>query len=152
MPRTLKASDRRDARRRGIAPMAEINIIPLVDVMLVLLIIVMATAAFVRDSELGLKLPQAKTGSSTQSNTRDLTVGITRAGALYVDGQLISEDALAAAMRARLASNPNVRVAIKGDSDVPYQRVIKVMDLARAAGLSSVSLGTRQPETPAPSR
>ena len=151
MPQTLKARNPRAGNRARVAPMAEINIIPLVDVMLVLLIIVMATAAFVRDSELGLKLPQAKTGSSARSNTRDLTVGITRAGALYLDGQSVSEDALSAAMRARLASNPNVRVAIKGDSDVPYQRVIKVMDLARQAGLNSVSLGTRQPETaPAP--
>ena len=128
------------------APMAEINIIPLVDVMLVLLIIFMATTAFVKDSELGLKLPQAKNGSSVAAPNRDLTIGLTRAGALYFDGAPIPEAQLAPQLRARLRVDAAVHVSIKADGGVPYERVVKIMDIARGAGLKSVALGTRAPD------
>ena len=134
------------ANRRRTAPMAEINIIPLVDVMLVLLIIFMVTTAFTKDSELGLKLPQAASGGAAQTENRDLTIALTRAGALFADGQPTTEARLSALMKAHLKANPAVKVIIKGDGGVPYERVVKVMDIAREAGLSSVSLGTRPPD------
>ncbi len=130
--------------RRRTAPMAEINIIPLVDVMLVLLIIFMVTTAFTKDTELGLKLPQAASGVAAPQQNRDLTIALTRAGALIADGQSVTPAQLPALMRARLKSDPKVKVIIKGDGGVAYERVVKVMDSARQAGLTSVSLGTRQ--------
>ena len=133
-------------RGRRTAPMAEINIIPLVDVMLVLLIIFMVTTAFTKDRELGLKLPQAKSGAAAPQRNRDLTIALTRAGALYADGQRVTQAQLPALMRARRASEPEVKVIIKGDGGVAYERVVKVMDSAREAGLTSVSLGTRTPD------
>ena len=133
-------------RNRRTAPMAEINIIPLVDVMLVLLIIFMVTTAFTKDRELGLKLPQSKSGAAAPQRNRDLTIALTRAGALYADGQKVTQAQLPALMRARLKSDPAVKVIIKGDGGVAYERVVKVMDSARQAGLTSVSLGTRTPD------
>ena len=141
-----KVDTGRGPGRRRTAPMAEINIIPLVDVMLVLLIIFMVTTAFTRDSELGLKLPPAKSGGAAQQDNRDLTIALTRAGALYADGAPIAQAQLGALMRARLAANPAVKVIIKGDGGVPYERVVKIMDIARESGLTSVSLGTRAPD------
>ena len=132
--------------RRRTAPMAEINIIPLVDVMLVLLIIFMVTTAFTKDTALGLKLPQAASGGAAPQRNRDLTIALTRAGALTADGQSVTPAQLPALMRARLKSDPKVKVIIKGDGGVAYERVVKVMDSAREAGLTSVSLGTRLPD------
>lgn len=136
----------RSSGRSRPAPLAEINIIPLVDVMLVLLIIFMATTAFVKDSELGLKLPQAKSGQSAAGENRDLTIIVTRTGALLLGGKPISEAALERALRARIQSEPDLRATIKGDGGVPYERVVGVMDVARQAGLKSVALGTREPD------
>ena len=134
------------ANRRRTAPMAEINIIPLVDVMLVLLIIFMVTTAFTKDTELGLKLPRAASGAAVPAQNRDLTIALTRAGALYADGQPVTKAQLPALMRARLKANPAVKVIVKGDGGVAYERVVEVMDSAREAGLTSVSLGTRTPD------
>ncbi len=141
-----KVTSGRSANRRRTAPMAEINIIPLVDVMLVLLIIFMVTTAFTKDTELGLKLPQAKSGGAAPQQNRDLTIALTRAGALFADGQPVSETQLPALMRSRLQANPDVKVIIKGDGGVAYERVVKIMDIARQSGLTSVSLGTRAPD------
>lgn len=144
MPKVTKG--RVQASRPRSAPMAQINIIPLVDVMLVLLIIFMATTAFVKDAELGLKLPQATSGTAAREDNGELTIALTRAGAVFADGRPIQESQLAPLMRARLQADPQVKVSIKGDGGVPYERVVKIMDIARQAGLTSVALGTREPD------
>jgi biopolymer transport protein ExbD len=128
------------------APMAEINIIPLVDVVLVLLIIFMATTAFVKESGLNMKLPQAKSSEVVPQENRDLNVALTRDGGLFVDGKAMTEPALEAQMRARAVSNPETRVVIKGDENIEYKRVVRVMDLAKQTGLPKVALGTKLPD------
>ena len=140
----------RAANKRGSrpAPMAEINIIPLVDVILVLLIIFMATTAFVRESGLKMQLSAAQTGSALAQNTRDLTVVLTRDNLLLLDGKPSDEKALIAQLSARVKANPQASLTIKGDEGIAYARVVRVMDLARQSGLQSVDLGTRQPSTP----
>lgn len=136
-----RAQSKRGARP---APMAEINIIPLVDVILVLLIIFMATTAFTRESGLKMQLPAAQTGSALSQNTRGLTVVLTRDKLLLLDGKISDEPALIAQLKARVKANPQASITIKGDEGIAYARVVRVMDLARQAGLQSVDLGTRQ--------
>lgn len=126
--------------------MAEINIVPLVDVVLVLLIIFMATTAFVKESGLKMKLPAAQTNEVTTEEKRDMTVVLTRDNGLYLDGRRLPEAAVQRAMTARARRNPNARVIIKGDENIAYKRVVRVMDMAKSAGLSRVALGTRIPE------
>jgi len=142
-----------DARSRGKVargarptPMAEINIIPLVDVILVLLIIFMATTAFVRESGLKMQLPAAQTGSALAPSGHDLVVVLTRDNAMLVDGQNSNEKTLLARLQARAKANPQASITIKGDEGIPYARVVRVMDLARQAGLQGVDLGTRAPQ------
>lgn len=132
--------------RRGGAPMAEINIIPLVDVMLVLLIIFMVTTALTKDSGLNLNLPPAKTAGAAAKTATDLVVALGQNDKITLDGQPVAEAQIAAAMRARVAQNPQTHVVIKGDGRIAYARIVRVMDMARQAGLRSVALGTRQPE------
>jgi len=140
-----RGSAKRAARPRM---MAEINIIPLVDVMLVLLIIFMATTAFVKDSGFKMQLPAAKTGTPADGggDTKNLTILLTRDNQILFDGKPIDEKSLVAQMQVRVRQNPQTGITIKGDQGIPYSRVVRVMDLAREAGLSSVALSTRLPE------
>ena len=130
------------------APMAEINIIPLVDVMLVLLIIFMVTTAFVKDSGLNLKLPPAKTAESGAQSSGDLLVALGENNQITLDGQPATEAQIGAAMRQKMQKNPQTHVTIKGDGRVAYARIVRIMDLARQSGLKSVSLGTKLPGAP----
>ncbi len=128
--------------------MAEINIIPLVDVTLVLLIIFMATTAFVKEAGLNMKLPAARTREITPDNERDINVALTRDRKIFLDGRPSSEGAVRSVMAARARRNPETRVIIKGDESIEYARVVRVMDMAKGAGLPRVALGTRLPDGP----
>lgn len=128
--------------------MAEINIIPLVDVTLVLLIIFMATTAFVKEAGLNMKLPAARTREITPDNERDINVALTRDRKIFLDGRPSSESAVRSAMVARARRNPETRVIIKGDESIEYARVVRVMDMAKGVGLPRVALGTRLPDGP----
>lgn len=131
---------------RGGAPMAEINIIPLVDVVLVLLIIFMATTAFVKESGLNMKLPQAKSSEVVPQENKDLNVALSRDGGLFLDGQPTDETALESVMKTRAARQPDTRVVIKGDENIEYKRVVRIMDMAKQSGLPKVALGTKLPD------
>lgn len=146
----MRIENRSGGRSRQSAPMAEINIIPLVDVMLVLLIIFMVTTAFTKDTGLKLNLPAAKTTEAGAQTSTDLVIALGQNDQITLDGRPTNEAQITAAMRARVRTNPQTRVAIKGDGGIAYARIVRVMDLARQAGLKSVALGTRQPEGNAP--
>ena len=131
--------------KRAAAPMAEINIIPLVDVVLVLLIIFMATTAFVKESGLNMKLPAAQTTETTPEENKDITIALTKDDKIYMDGNLVNEEAVGAALTERAKKNTDSRVIIKGDENIAYKRVVRIMDMAKQAGLPKVSLGTKLP-------
>ena len=126
--------------------MAEINIIPLVDVVLVLLIIFMATTAFVKESGLNMKLPSAKSSEVVPEENHDINVALTRDNKVVVDGKESTEDSLRVLMVQRAKANKDMRVVIKGDENIEYKRVVRVMDMAKQAGLPKVALGTQLPE------
>lgn len=141
----VESGGRRRGHRGG-APMAEINIIPLVDVVLVLLIIFMATTAFIKESGLNMKLPQAKTSEVVPQENQDINVSLTRDGKVFVDAKVTNEAALQGLMVRRAKANPETRVVIKGDENIEYKRVVRVMDMAKQAGLPKVALGTKMPD------
>lgn len=133
-------------RRHSAPPMAEINIVPLVDVVLVLLIIFMATTAFVKEAGIDMKLPAAKTTEAQPETTKDINVALTRDNKIYLDGQPSSEAAVQAAMMERARKNPETRVIVKGDERIEYRRIMQVIDMAKQAGLPKVALATQLPE------
>ena len=140
--------DNHDRRgRRANAPMAEINIIPLVDVVLVLLIIFMATTAFIKESGMNMKLPAAKTTEFTAEDSKDITVVLTSDDHIYLNGKAANEQAVRAAMTERARTNRDTRVIVKGDKQIDYDRVVRMIDLAKQAGFSKVSLGTKLPDS-----
>ncbi|MBV9867195.1 MAG: biopolymer transporter ExbD [Abitibacteriaceae bacterium] len=132
--------------RSHAVPMAEINIIPLVDVVLVLLIIFMATTAFVKESGLNMKLPAAKTTEVTPQENKDINIALTRNNKIYLDGKPTNEKAVLGIMMTRAKKMPDTRVIIKGDEKIEYKRVVQIMDMAKQAGLPKVALGTQLPD------
>jgi biopolymer transport protein ExbD len=121
-------------------PMAAMNFIPLIDIALTLVIILMVTTAFIRPPGVSLKLPETATREGAPETPKDLTISVGQDGSLYMDGA----SATAAACQARLngvaRKNKQARVLVRGDRDVQYQKVMNVMDMARQAGLTRISL------------
>ena len=127
-------------------PMAEMNLIPLIDIALTLLIIMMVTTAFVRKPGVSLKLPETVTREGAAEMSKDLTVFIASDGGLFMNGMPQSDaqvqQRMIQAAQASKITHADPRVLIKGDRNVVYSRVMAVMDLVRMAGLSKVVLPT----------
>ncbi len=123
-------------------PMAEINLIPLIDISLTLVIILMVTTIFIRNPGVKLHLPQTVTREGTPETPKDLTVLLAADGGLYLNGQRQTLPQVRAVMTNAARHDPNTRVLVKGDRTIAYQRVMDVMDTVKQSGLTRVVLPT----------
>ena len=140
-------------RRRGkrSAPLAEINITPFTDVVLVLLIIFMVSASFLGVNAKGgmnVNLPSAKSTEPTQPG-KELEITVTKTNAVSIDGARVAVSDLPGALnRLRKQSKVDL-VIIKADEAVVYDRIVKVMDAVKLAGLDKIALATEvEPASP----
>jgi biopolymer transport protein ExbD len=118
---------------------AGINVTPLVDVMLVLLVIFIVTAKIIVTPAVPLDLPQAAHGDEVQVV---FSVIVPLHGAVLVDGAALpNDDALAQKARVAIAGDPDLRAVIQADGDVPHRRVIHVLDQLRGAGITRDAFG-----------
>ncbi len=134
---------RRTARRK---PMAEINVVPYIDVTLVLLIIFMITAPLIQ-SGVDVDLPQAQAKEIEQTDLPPVIISIDRQGRYYIDlGGREAEQAeareLLILVAAVLKNKPETQVYIRGDKDVEYGKVVTVMAALKNAGIPKVGLMT----------
>ena len=134
-------------RRRAVPrpePITKINMTPLIDVALVLVIILMVTAPMLSVAELPVNLPQAHTREA--EDERNLSVTLATDGSLAVDEERVAPAALTMALARHLAEsgNQNVLVIVRADSNVPYASVQEVLNKARAAGATRLAIATRQ--------
>jgi len=118
--------------------MAEINITPFTDVVLVLLIIFMIATPFIYQSSMNVQLPQA---SKTEETTRDLIVTINSRGEVFLDNARMDLNSLKTKLLSAVRSKPNTSVIINGDKNVRYDSVIQVMDVLTQAGVKNPGLG-----------
>jgi biopolymer transport protein TolR len=125
--------------------MAEINVTPLVDVMLVLLIIFMITAPMLTQG-LDVALPQAEGKSFELASNNPAKVTVTAAGAVYVDGTAIGSDNLDKSLGPMLRSRGIKRALLEADEGVPYGRVVGVLDVMNKAGVQQLGMITRPAE------
>ena len=123
-------------RRRGI--IVDINVTPLVDIMLVLLIIFMLTANLIAKQAIQVDLPRAAESSSVNPTT--LAVTLTRDGALYLNGQPTTPAALREAVRSAVAKDPKTQAIIAGDKGVSHGRVVWVLDVVKSLGVASFAI------------
>ncbi len=123
---------------------ARINVTPIIDVALVLVIILLVTAPMLSVADLPVDLPQAKTREA--EDQRNISLTISSKGELAVDAERVTAETLRPRLVARLSEpgNANVLVVIRADSGIPYGRVREVLSDARAAGAKHLAIATRQ--------
>jgi biopolymer transport protein ExbD len=124
-----------------------INVTPLVDITLVLLIIFMVTAKIIVSQSLPLDLPKAAQGQEVQ-----LVFGLElrASGETLADGKVLDrEESIVPAAKEALGRSPDLRAVIRADSAVPHGRVIRALDLLKQAGVSKIAFGV-QPVAPEP--
>ncbi|SFV27089.1 biopolymer transport protein TolR [Devosia crocina] len=131
---------RRGRRRKRSGVISEINITPMVDVMLVLLIIMMVAAPMMT-AGVSVDLPRTAAGEMA-SQTRPITVAVTPEGGIFVEENPVSETQLVTAV-AELAT-PEDRIFLRGDTTANYGAVMRVMGLLSAAGYSKIGLVTER--------
>ena len=129
--------------KRGKQVFAEINITPLTDVCLVLLIIFMVTATFLTQSA-GLDVNLPKVPTAKELPAKQIELSVTKGGAVYVDGESVSKADLAPALAAKLQQTSIKTVVIKADSDVPYKHVVNLMGAASVVGANITLAGEVQ--------
>jgi biopolymer transport protein ExbD len=115
-----------------------INVTPLVDITLVLLIIFMVTATYIVKEAIEVDLPRAASGGQLVGPT--LAFALDRDGKLYLDGAPSSADAARAAVRAAVAKSPEARAIISADRAVSHGRVVEIIDLVKREGLTRFAL------------
>jgi len=128
---------------------AEINITPLTDVMLVLLIIFMVTATFfVSEPAMQVELPPAVSSDLATRGNGEITVVVNREGGLFVNEEKVAPEKLTQALleAARGMAADKKIVVVRGDTEAAYGQIIWIMDSARLVGLRNVSLSTERTE------
>ena len=117
--------------------MAEINITPLTDIFLVLLIIFMITSSAMVESGGKVNLPKAV---ATQSEARGTTVTLTPKHEIYVNQKKVGEGSLEATLKDALNTSPDKTVILRGDKDVLLGETVKVMSIIKRAGASEIAI------------
>jgi biopolymer transport protein TolR len=132
---------RRGRRRGSSAAMADINITPFVDVMLVLLIIFMVTAPMLTVG-IPLELPKTAAASLPTEQEEPLTVSLTADGMVMIQTSEVAEADLIPKLRAIAAERKSDKIFLRADGNLPYTRVAEVMGALSAGGFSNIGLVT----------
>lgn len=117
---------------------SDINVTPLVDVVLVLLIVFMVTTPMIMKPSINVNLPKA--GSSDQSAPGELNITISKDGQIFANGKQVNEDALKAEATTLLASKPDLQAMISADKDTSHGTVITVIDLIKTVGVKKFAI------------
>ena len=111
----------------------DINVTPLVDITLVLLIIFMVTASYIVSPAIKVDLPKAASGTEQAKTTLSLTLA--KDGALYLNGERSNDEAVVKYIRSELPGKPELQAIIAADGGVPHRDVIHVIDLVKRTGV-----------------
>ena len=132
-----------DAGDRSAGSMSQINVTPLVDVMLVLLVIFMVTAPIIQQG-VSVDLPDARAGA-LNGKDEQLVVSVTKKGSLYLNDTAMSAADLETKLRAIAAQRPDGQVFVRADKSVPYGEVVAVMAAIKQSGIRRVGMVTALP-------
>ena len=135
----LKFDDKEDE-----SIVAEINITPLTDIFLVLLIIFMISSSAIMESGLQVKLPTAKTTTVNASPSgKPVSVTISKDGQIAINNQKTSDSDLAKVLKEMVAQSSDKTVIIRGDENIFLGKAVTIMDAARSAGAEKIALATQ---------
>ena len=136
----------RGGRRNRYRPLAEINVTPMVDVMLVLLIIFMVTAPLMT-SGVSVDLPKTN-AQPLNSDSAPLTVSIKADGSIFLQEEPIDISAIVDKLQALAKDNPERRIFVRGDKDLAYGRIMEVMGTITQGDFTTVALLAEQTASP----
>ncbi len=123
-------------RSAGAQPMSEINVTPLVDVMLVLVVILIITAPLLASS-IKLDLPRTEAARAGDA-PKFVALAVDKSGQAFLNDKPLGLDALALALAQTAKADPDTEVQLRADAAVPYGRIVEVMGLAQQAGLNRI--------------
>ncbi len=119
-------------------PISDINVIPLVDIILVVLIIFMVTAPMIMKPSINVNLPKAVSGD--QSTPSQLSISIATGGVLNLNGNKAEESDIAAKAQVEVGKNPEIQAIIAADKDVPHGTVVHIIDVVKSAGVKKFAI------------
>ncbi|NQY99532.1 MAG: biopolymer transporter ExbD [Bdellovibrionales bacterium] len=119
-------------------PIAEINIVPFVDIILVILIIFMVTTPLIMKPSINVNLPKAASGDETTPSKLGIT--ITKGGQILLNGEESSEEAIKNYATEMSAQKPDVQAIISADRDVPHGQVVAVIDAVKSGGVKKFAI------------
>lgn len=117
----------------------EINVTPMVDVMLVLLIVFMVTANYMTSQSIEMKLPKASTGASNEQ-VQNLGFSLDKNSQLFLDGQPVSYESLAPILATKKQAKPDISALISADVKTPHGDVVKLIDFIRKNGITNFAI------------
>jgi len=123
--------------------MSEINMVPLIDVALVLLIIFMVMTPILVASQIKMVLPGSQTGDQSQTE-KPVDIQIEKSGVIHLMGKVVPVESLREKIEAAVGPSPKQTVLISADKDVPIEKVVAVMDATRLAKVQKMSIGVRK--------
>ncbi len=132
----------------GDEPITDINIVPLVDIVLVVLIIFMVTATYIVKPAIKIDLPDAATGENVEPTS--LGISVAADGRLMLDGEQITEAALTARVAEEFAKDKNVVCLISGDKEARHGDVTHIIDVVKGLGVTKFAINIDPTSTPAP--
>lgn len=147
----IKPSSGQKTSRRAFSAVAEINVTPMVDVMLVLLVIFIVTAPLLTTG-VNVNLPQTSRARSLPQDNTALTLTVERDGQVTLnspkqDAERLDMETVTGKLSAIREANPEVRIYVKGDKEVPYGVMMEVMSAVTAAGITQVAFVTEPKKT-----
>ncbi len=122
---------------------AEINMIPFIDISLVLLIIFMVMTPFLIRAQIKVNLPEAGKTETKTDNEEALTVQVDKSGSIFVDGEQVASDNLLATLRRRLHNPQTQPLYVEADQDVSFRHVVVVLDAGNQSGVSKMGICVR---------
>lgn len=136
-----------DAANKGKAPMSDINVTPLVDVMLVLLVIFIITAPLMSGA-LKLDLPSAEGTKKEAPAAQSIRISIDKKQDVYWDDSKLDLVSITQRLEQQAKAHPDTEIQLRADAEVPYGKIVQLMGLAQKAGLSKIGFVAVQPSTP----
>lgn len=131
-------------KRHGGAPIVDINMIPLIDVSLVLLIIFMVMTPFLVQQQIKVNIPHSV--SATEAPDKPIVIMIQPHGELFLNGKAIATTSLEGDLKSLLAAQAGRAVLIQADRDLPLQNVVSVMDIAKRLNVSKLGISVEPPK------
>lgn len=127
------------------ALMTEINVTPLVDVVLVLLVLMMVTATALASKTIPLELPKAKTGDPDNAK-KPLVVAVDEGGALYLDHERVTDDAVRARARQAFAADAHASAVLAADGRARHEAVVHALEILRSERVAKIAIVVRAEE------